>query len=215
MISHNSYNIDLDALIEYTRKQLRHSLPPDLNHNINKATLILLCELKDKREQEKKQKQETASEALARHVSPWYGKANSVDLGDLQDFIKGLCFNHKHSIESRAHAMAAGAIAGMMTTCNNIPGLGVLTNDEASVVARLFIKHCLNLKGHVDLIKYEDMLYPQYEYKFPDKTISPEVYEWLKQEASRLYGTKSGIPEVRDHWADIIGGKVPFGYKVR
>ena len=60
------------------------------------------------------------------------------------------------------------------------------------------------------------MLYPQYEYKF-DKTISPETWSALQNEASRKLQESSGFvhPDVVKHWKNIVDGKVPFGYKVK
>ena len=66
------------------------------------------------------------------------------------------------------------------------------------------------------LIDYDNMLYPQYAYKF-EKTIAPNTWKSL-QEAVREKIEQDGEyahPEVLKHWKSIADGIVPFGYQIK
>jgi hypothetical protein len=71
------------------------------------------------------------------------------------------------------------------------------------------------------LIDYDNMLYPQYEYKFTRQSITPSTMEWLQQQAAEKIAEDNSRgadmcahPDVRKHWEEIIAGVVPFGYVV-
>lgn len=64
------------------------------------------------------------------------------------------------------------------------------------------------------LMNMDDMLYPQYKYKF-DKTISSDTWAALQKEArNKLEDRKDAHPAVIAHWKSIVNGDVPFGYTV-
>ena len=73
-----------------------------------------------------------------------------------------------------------------------------------------------NNKCGMRILDYDEMLYPQYEYKF-DKTISEETFAELQKEAARRIedGACYASPAVLQHWISITEGKVPFGYTVK
>lgn len=66
------------------------------------------------------------------------------------------------------------------------------------------------------LIDYDEMLYPQHEYKF-EKIIPLNIFEDLKIaakekiEEERPYAVH---PDVLAHWKSIAEGNIPFGYKI-
>lgn len=64
------------------------------------------------------------------------------------------------------------------------------------------------------IVNYDDMLYPQYDYKFA-KTISKDTFEALQKKAWNLYNGGNTHPAVEQHWKSIIHGKVPFGYEIK
>lgn len=68
------------------------------------------------------------------------------------------------------------------------------------------------------LTNYNNMLYPQYEHRF-EKTISKECWEAMQKKAAELLEEyeKDHIAndDVVEHWRGIVGGKVPFGYKIK
>lgn len=67
------------------------------------------------------------------------------------------------------------------------------------------------------ILKYDDLLYPQYERKF--SSITPATLESIRKAAAKnLEGLEDGDGFVSDsvvaHWKSIVAGKVPFGLEV-
>ena len=70
-------------------------------------------------------------------------------------------------------------------------------------------------KCSMRLVDYDDMLYPQYRYKY-EKTIPTHVWESLQKEAAvKLEESEGAHPAVIAHWRSIVNGVVPFGYIVK
>lgn len=71
-------------------------------------------------------------------------------------------------------------------------------------------------KCGMKLVDYDEMLYPQYEYKFCDKIIPKYTWEAIQKQAKENLEEHSynASPRVIDHWQSIVNGKVPFGYAV-
>ena len=67
------------------------------------------------------------------------------------------------------------------------------------------------------LIDYDQMLYPQYDYKFINREIDAYTWKKLQEKASNLLAEKDTFvhPDVRKHWQSICDGGVPFGYTVK
>ena len=66
------------------------------------------------------------------------------------------------------------------------------------------------------MIDYDNLLYPQYEDKFLDKTISKKLWETLQQEAQKALDEHDLVCfEVYAHWQNIVDGLVPFGLSVK
>ena len=63
-------------------------------------------------------------------------------------------------------------------------------------------------------MNFDDMLYPQCDYKF-DKTIDSYTFNTLQNEAKKLLEEDSAHPLVMAHWQSIVDGAVPFGYKIK
>jgi hypothetical protein len=65
------------------------------------------------------------------------------------------------------------------------------------------------------LVDFDDMLFPQYDYKF-EKTIKKYTWELLQKQAKEnLNGDMRYVsPSVIEHWQSIANGIVPFGYSV-
>lgn len=74
------------------------------------------------------------------------------------------------------------------------------------------MEHWNNVKFPSRLIRYEEMLYPQYGYKFT--AISKETWKWLQEEATKTLLKYHIHPSVERHLTEIANGIVPFGYKV-
>jgi hypothetical protein len=94
---------------------------------------------------------------------------------------------------------------------------GGITGFQAGFILSRFMAAENSIRGPWQIRRFENMLYPQYEYHF-DKTISEGTWQWLQKEASVLMSAKDlGIANsaVMDHWNKIVSGIVPFGYEVR
>lgn len=63
------------------------------------------------------------------------------------------------------------------------------------------------------LVNFNNMLYPQYKYRF-EKTIDSELWASIQKKAAELIENGDIVGEVRKHLQSIVDGKVPFGYKV-
>lgn len=93
-----------------------------------------------------------------------------------------------------------------------------LTHFQASCSMWEFIQNFIHSdnKCGMKLIDYDEMLYPQYEYKFCDKIIPKYTWESLQKQAKENLEAHScnASPRVINHWQSIVNGKVPFGYIV-
>ena len=135
------------------------------------------------------------------------------DLDDLIEFLKYVkenC-NYDYGVAPRSIAQAALATAWYLSNEFGITGF------QSGFVMWDFIRYWnfSNNKCGLKIIDYDEMLYPQYDYKF-EKTISKETFEELQKKAEEnLKNIKSVHPDVVSHWLSIMDGKVPFGYKIK
>ena len=139
-------------------------------------------------------------------------RKNIKSFDDLIAFLQKVkdTYNTGYGIAPRAIAQAALATAWYLSSEFGITGF------QASFVMWDFIMdwQYRNNKCGMRIVNYDDMLYPQYEYKF-DKIMSKETFETLQKEArNNLLNRESAHPNVISHWLDIISGKPPFGYTI-
>ena len=121
-----------------------------------------------------------------------------------------------HTYESIVTAIAMCAVAAAWAA-NNHPNGGI-TGWQASFVMWEFVGHWMNKQDSagMKLVDFDDMLYPQYNYKFNDRTISASTFEALQEKAKNLLETsKYASKEVKAHWKSIVAGTVPFGWEIR
>ena len=144
----------------------------------------------------------------------FYKEATSkeMSLEKLPAFLKKLTKEYRHDYGTICHALTAGAIATMWAM-NRTPQGGI-TGFQASCIMWEFIKQWMGYKTPMRLIKYEEMLYPQYAHKF-NNTISTETWKFLQDEANKKLAEKGAVETVRIHWQSIADGIVPFGYIVK
>ena len=147
----------------------------------------------------------------------WFEEAKKVETIDgLASFTAHMLYDYHHDYGTACHAIAACAIAAASVGSHE-EGITVF---QAGFVMWDFIRHWnheFNKTG-MRLVDYDDMLYPQYEYKF-DKTIDKDNWECIRQEAARKLeehkvNCDPAHPDVLAHWKSIMDGHVPFGYKV-
>ena len=132
------------------------------------------------------------------------------DLVEFLKYVKDNC-NSGYGEAPRAIAQASLAVAWYLSREFGITGF------QASCTMWDFIQGWTktNNKCGLRLVDYDDMLFPQYNYKF-DKTISNEVWKNLQKQSKELLSDNTDYvhPHVLSHWKNIVDGKVPFGYHV-
>lgn len=164
------------------------------------------------------------------------------DFDKLVEFLKDVRdnYNYDYGVAPRAIAQASVATAWYFAYVFGI------TSFQAGFVMWDFIRDWQYRDNECGLkiVDYDLMLYPQYEYKFTEKTISKWQWEALQKKAqkeidrinetvdsynkSQAKGMEDFINKegrdwvdtdfcnirVLNHWKSIVEGKVPFGYRV-
>ena len=134
------------------------------------------------------------------------------DLTNFLKYVEENC-NEDYGGAPRSMAQACLAVAWYLS------GKFGITGFQAGFVMWDFIFGWIKTHNQTSLklVDYDDMLYPQYGYKF-EKTISPDVWESIKEAAKKRLNEDPGYevhPIVRAHWQSIVDGNVPFGYTVK
>lgn len=138
---------------------------------------------------------------------------------DLIAFLKDVeeNYNTDYGVAPRAIAQASAAVAWYLAKKFGITGF------QAGFVMWDFIRDWdfPDNKSGLKIIDYDNMLYPQYDYKF-EKTISPGTWGVIQGEAMKRLdeletdnAPYTPHPNVIAHWKSIAEGNVPFGYIVR
>ena len=146
----------------------------------------------------------------------WYTDAEKQTLESLPEFLRCLSEDYQHDYGTIVHAITAAAL-GAATALNRSPAGGI-TGFQASCVMWEFISKWMHYDNQpLRLLKYEEMLYPQYDDQF-DKTLSPEVAEWLRKQAQKHLTDDWPVSPslgVIEHWQRMAAGELPFGYRVK
>lgn len=162
------------------------------------------------------QKEQNITEADKVHEK-WYEQAETQTPESIAGFIKRLTTNYNHDYGTICHAVAASAI-GAAYAVNSTPQGGI-TGFQSGAIMWEFIKHWNHSHNECGLkmLDYDNLLYPQYEYKFA-KTISKHTWEQLqKQAADSLVKVENGgiaSSNVIEHWKSIVAGNIPFGFEI-
>ena len=131
---------------------------------------------------------------------------------DLVVFLKDVRDNYGNGYGEAPRAMAQAALAVAWYLSSEFG----ITGFQAGFVMWDFIQGWTKThnKCGLKLVDYDDMLYPQYDYKF-EKTISSSVWESLQKQAKKnLESNKYAADRVIAHWKSIADGNVPFSYTV-
>jgi hypothetical protein len=146
-------------------------------------------------------------------IEDLYKEAGKITMETLPAFLDKLG-QMPDTYNDGVHIVAAAGIAAAWALNGHI---GCLSNIGASQVMWDFIKSWMDKKGPMRLICFEDMLYPQFEYRF-EKTVDFETAEWLRITAHNkmqtwFKGHHCVAPEVFWHWHSLDCGILPFGYR--
>ena len=112
----------------------------------------------------------------------WYKKARKMSMDKLPEFINHLMNDYRHDYGTICHALTSGAIATMWAMDKKAG----ITGFQASCIMWEFIQNWMSeyKDKPLQLLNYENLLYPQYEDKF-SKTISQSTWDWLRKEARK------------------------------
>ena len=144
----------------------------------------------------------------------WFVEAKNQTVETLPGFINHLMNDYCHDYGTIVHAVSACGLAAIHAANNT--DSGGITRFMASFVMWDLIQQLVktNNKCGLKLIDYDDMLYPQYDYKF-DKVIGKETFKHIQEVAKELLNDNGPAhTKVLEHWKSIVDGKVPFGYKL-
>lgn len=147
----------------------------------------------------------------------WFANAKKQTLETLPAFMNHVLNDYCHDYGTICHAISACAIAAAWAADGSEQG--GITGFQAGFVMWDFIRQWRysSNKSGLKIIDYDNMLYPQYEYKFTNKEIPQSIWESLQKQAEELLREEKPYAHetVIEHWQSIIDGNVPFGYTVK
>ena len=143
----------------------------------------------------------------------WFAEAEKMDEEGLSDFFARIIHGYNHDYGTACHAVAACALAAAWAACGD-KDIG-LSGFQAGFVMWDFIRNWIKTGNEcgLRLVDYDDMLYPQYEYKF-EKVIDETTWHSIQEKAKDKLKADEACDSVIAHWKKIADGIVPFGYKV-
>ena len=145
----------------------------------------------------------------------WFAEASKQTLETLTKFINHIMNDYEHDYGTICHAISACALAAAWAADKSESG--GITVFQASFVMWDFVRQWLKPSNEtgMKLIDYDDMLYPQYGYKFA-KTIREDTWKELQKVAQKRLEEKDEHvhPNVIAHWESIVKGVVPYGFTV-
>ena len=146
----------------------------------------------------------------------WFADAEKQTLESLPDFINHVMNDYIHDYGTVVHAVAACAIAAAWAANEADGARGGITGFQAGFVMWDFVRQWQfkNNKSGLRILDFDKLLYPQYSERF-EKVIDPEQWEKLQEMARIKLEERGACDEVREHWASIVDGKVPFGFRVK
>lgn len=145
-------------------------------------------------------------------VMEWMARARKQTPETLQPFLKAVRDDIPNSYGNICHKVAISGIASMYAVEHS--DQGGITGFQASHIMWEVICAWNNDYDPQRLVKYQEMLYPQYAHKFT--SISKDTFKWMQDEARKILAQPNEHmhPDVREHMEKIIMGKVPFGYSL-
>lgn len=143
-----------------------------------------------------------------------YKEAREQTAETIGDFIKHVMNDYHLDYSTVCFAVAASAIAAVHAADNQEHG--GITGWQAGYIMFEIIRQMNypNNKCGLRIINYDDMLFPQYGYKF-EKTIDPDTFMALQEEALIRLKNHDAHPAVINHWKSIADGVVPFEYEIK
>ena len=146
-------------------------------------------------------------------MGKWQERSSKIeDIKELPSLLEEMLQDaNDYGSIARCLGLGANATARAMDRHNN----GGITGFQSGFVMWTFIREWMysNNQCGLKLVDYDNMLYPQYEYKF-EKTISKDIWENLQKQAKENLSKDTASPSVMNHWKSIAEGNIPFGYTI-
>ncbi len=162
-----------------------------------------------------KLEEETAKEV----INQWKKESGEQSMETLPVFLNHLVNDYEHDYGTIVRAITAGMMATFSAI--NKSDQGGVSGFQASFIGWSMVDEFLHTGScGAMLVKFEDMLYPQYEEKFTRNEISKKLWKRLQEEANLKLVDAAVSPDMQntkvvDHWKSIVAGVVPFGYTVK
>lgn len=143
----------------------------------------------------------------------WMEEARKMNLKKLPAFLKKLTEDYSHDYGTICHAIAAAAIAAAWSV-ERTPQGGITGFQAGAIMWEMIKGWGIFGEGPKAMLCYNDLLYPQYDYKW--RTISKETFDYLKKKAAdNLKGhSENTSPNVLDRWKSVAAGNIPCGYSI-
>lgn len=150
-------------------------------------------------------------------IDGWYAAARKVATPEaLSGFVVSLTNDYHHDYGTICHALAAAAVAA--ASCVNRSPVGGITGFQAGAVMWQFIEEWMQEPGPKRLVKYADLLYPQYVADLAKPSISADTRDWLRDEAQKKLASTQREhvhADVWEHWQRLALGVLPEPFVVR
>jgi hypothetical protein len=148
----------------------------------------------------------------------WFMDARNQTKDTLMDFINHVMNDYFHDYNTICQAISACMMA-TMSACDKYDCAGI-TGFQASAIMWEIVKH-IHLGGNcgMRLIDYDDILFPQYDYKFDSTVIPKDIFSAIVDEARKRIADSENNnsyvhPKVLDRWKCLADGNVPNGFSV-
>ncbi len=137
---------------------------------------------------------------------------SSQELVELIEEVKN-DFNNGYGTAARSVGTVSACVANYLSSEMGLTGFQASCAMWDFIMAFMYSDNKCGMK----MVNYDDMLYPQYEYKFCKNTISKSTWEALQKQAKENLEKDTYFASLRviEHWQSIVDGKVPFGYTVK
>ena len=151
------------------------------------------------------------TEEMNEHVK-WLEEASLLTTPEqLAAFVKKLTEEYDHDYGTIVKAMQAAMKASFNVM--NESKQGGITGFQAGFLGWWAVEEFMSIKAPARILEVEQMLYPQYEYKF--NSIDRETFEGLQKKAKQKLAEGGCVARVTEHMQSIVDGVVPFGYTIR
>lgn len=145
----------------------------------------------------------------------WMEKAKSLKtVQELTEFVEELTTKYGHDYGTICHAIAAAAI-GAAHVVERSPQGGITGFQAGAVMWEIIRGWGIWGKGPLEVIEWDNLLYPQYDDKMP-RTIGDGQFRRVVESARELV-KKGGeaAPAVAERWRLLAEGQLPPGMKIR